>query len=116
MANNPLQIGQTVYHQDLYNDREHFKVVGITEDKVLLEGDFSGGTNNVTQRDWMPIKGVTRVYDHAYKEGVRKSANAIMALSIPCADSKDRTYLAMIDMVNAVLHLTQDIPWNPRFT
>jgi len=32
--------------------------VGITKEKVLLKGDFSGGTNNVAQESWMLIKGL----------------------------------------------------------
>jgi hypothetical protein len=41
-----------VYVEDLYYGHEPFKVVGIRENTVELEGDFSGGTHNVTQKDW----------------------------------------------------------------
>jgi hypothetical protein len=41
-----------VYIQDVYYGHEPFKVVGIREDQVELEGDFSGGTHNVCQKDW----------------------------------------------------------------
>lgn len=41
-----------VYITDVYNGREPFKVVGIREDEVELEGDFSGGTHSVCQKDW----------------------------------------------------------------
>lgn len=41
-----------VYVEDLYNGREPFKIVGIRENQVELEGDFSGGIHNVSQRDW----------------------------------------------------------------
>ncbi len=33
-------------------EREPFKIVGIRENQVELEGDFSGGTHNVCQRSW----------------------------------------------------------------
>ena len=34
------------------------EVVGIKKDEVLLKGDYSGGTHNVEQESWMPIKGI----------------------------------------------------------
>ena len=34
------------------------KIVGIRENEVELEGDYSGGTHNVCQTDWLPIEGV----------------------------------------------------------
>lgn len=41
-----------VYVMDVYNGHEPFKIVGIRENEVELEGDFSGGTHNVSQKDW----------------------------------------------------------------
>lgn len=41
-----------VYVERIYYGHEPFKIVGIRENQVELEGDFSGGTHNVTQRDW----------------------------------------------------------------
>jgi hypothetical protein len=61
-----FQIGQTVYHRNVYEHKEPLKIVGILEDKLLLEGDFSGGTHNVIQRDWLPIKGTSLIYNHAF--------------------------------------------------
>lgn len=37
------------------------KIVGIRETEVELEGDFSGGTHNVVQKSWLPIKGLFRL-------------------------------------------------------
>lgn len=54
--NNPInnvQLGQIVYHKEVYNYREPLKVKGITEDKLLLEGDFSGGMYKTVQSCWM---------------------------------------------------------------
>ena len=56
-----LQLGQEVYHKDIYCGREPMKVVGIREAEVELEGDYSGGTHGVCQKDWMPIQGVLLV-------------------------------------------------------
>jgi len=41
-----------VYIENMYNGKEPFKVIGIRENQVELEGDFSGGTHGVTQKDW----------------------------------------------------------------
>ncbi len=38
-----------------YNHGEVFTVVGIREHELELEGDWSGGTHNVSQKDWVPI-------------------------------------------------------------
>jgi hypothetical protein len=55
-----LQLGQKVYHNKVYWGREEMEVVGIKKDSVLLSGDWSGGTHNVIQEGWMPIKGVLK--------------------------------------------------------
>lgn len=34
-------------------DEAPFKVVGIRKNEVEIEGDWSGGTHNVCQRDWV---------------------------------------------------------------
>lgn len=44
-----------VYVEELYQGHEPMKVVGIRQNEVELEGDYSGGTHNVTQRDWINI-------------------------------------------------------------
>lgn len=110
-----FRLGEIVYHRSVYQHREPLKVLGITEDSLLLEGDFSGGTHNVLQRDWLPIKGTSRVYNHAYKEKVRKDAITIETLAIPCAGSKDNVYIAMMEMADAVMVLTSDVSLNPEF-
>jgi hypothetical protein len=53
-----LRINQMVYHKDVYDGHEQMKIVGLRETEVELEGDWSGGTHNVCQRDWMPLEGV----------------------------------------------------------
>ena len=53
-----LRINQLVYHKDIYWGREQMKIVGLRKNEVELEGDWSGGTHNVCQRDWMPIEGI----------------------------------------------------------
>ncbi len=112
---NSLKIGDIVYHRSIYEHKEALKVVGILEDKLLLEGDFSGGTHNVSQRSWLPIKGTSRIKNHAFKLKARKMASDIEILAIPCAGSQDNTYKAMMDMCNAVMILTSDVELNPEF-
>ena len=41
-----------VYIETVYGGKEPFKIVGIREKQVELQGDFSGGTHNVSQKDW----------------------------------------------------------------
>jgi len=110
-----FRIGDTVFHRSVYEHKEPLKVVGIIEDKLLLEGDYSGGTHNICQRDWLPIKGTSRIYNHAFKLKAREDAIVIETLTIPCASSQDETYKAMMDMVHAVMVLTSDVSLNPEF-
>ena len=109
-----FKIGQTVYHRNVYQHQESLKIVGIREHELELEGDYSGGTHNVCQKQWMPIKGVSRIYNHAFKIKARKDAIDIETLAIPCAGSQDNTYKAMMDMVHAVMVLTTDVSLNPE--
>ena len=53
-----LSIGQKVYHKDIYDGKELMEVVGIRKTQVELEGDYSGGTHNVCQKDWVSIEGI----------------------------------------------------------
>jgi hypothetical protein len=53
-----IYLGQKVRHKEIYNGKETMEVVGIKNDEVLLKGDYSGGTNNVEQESWVPIKGL----------------------------------------------------------
>ena len=113
--NKELKIGDKVYHRDIYSHKELMKITGLTKDTVELEGDYSGGTHNVIQKSWYPIKGISRIYNHTYKEKVRKNAIDIETLAIPCAGSKDNAYISMMEMTNAVMVLTNDISLNPEF-
>jgi hypothetical protein len=113
--NTSFKFGQIVYHRSVYEHNEPLKVIGITDDKLLLEGDYSGGTNNVKQSSWLPIKGTSRVRNHALKLKLRQQAIVIETLAIPCAGSQDETYKAMMDMANAVMLLTSDVELNPEY-
>jgi len=59
-----IRINMKVYHDDVYWGREQMRVTQIRETEVELEGDWSGGTNNVCQRSWMPIKGLRLDYNN----------------------------------------------------
>ena len=50
-----LRMGMSVKWEKM--PKEHFKVVGITRDKVTIEGDFSQ-MYNIIQTDWVPIEEV----------------------------------------------------------
>ena len=45
-----LETGQIVYHKDVYNYKEPLTVRGVIGLKVLLEGDFSGGTHDIIKK------------------------------------------------------------------
>lgn len=55
------ELDMKVFHEELYDGNECMTVVGIRHDQVELEGDYSGGTHAVTQKDWLPIKGLFRL-------------------------------------------------------
>ena len=112
MNNYSFQINQTVYHRSVYEHREPLKIVGITEDELLLEGDYSGGTHNVCGRSWLPIKGTSRIYNYAFKLKARKDAIDIETLAIPCVGNQGNTFKCMMDMVHAVMVLTSDVLLN----
>lgn len=59
--NTGFKLGDWVTHEKLYDHKETMKVVGIRENELELEGDYSGGTHNVCQKDWLPIVGVKKV-------------------------------------------------------
>ena len=58
-----LNLGQYVYHKDIYDGNERMKIVGdiideLGQRKLILEGDYSGGTNNVIQQDTYSLQGI----------------------------------------------------------
>ena len=110
-----FRIGDMVYHRQVYEHKERLKVVGIKEDELELEGDFSGGTHNVTQRQWLPIKGTSRIYNHAYKKKCRDEAVSIQALAAPIERNHDNMTKAMFDLLDMVFVLTADVSLNPEY-
>ena len=46
------ELDMIVFHESIYDGKECMKVVGVRHEQVELEGDYSGGTNNVIQKDW----------------------------------------------------------------
>jgi hypothetical protein len=55
------ELGMQVYHEKIYDGKERMTIVGIRATEVELEGDWSGGTHNVTQKDWISINGLFRL-------------------------------------------------------
>jgi len=117
MLNNKTEfkLGQTVYHRDVYNHKEPLKIVGIRECELELEGDYSGGTNNIIAKQWMPIKGVSRVYNHKYKRECRDLAIATEILAYPVNPNHDNMTKAMFDLLHMVLVLTNEVELNPEY-
>ena len=96
--------------------RKDYPSTGIQKGDSYYWWQFRyGGTHNVCQRAWLPLKGTSRVYNHAYKERARKEARTIEILAIPCAGNQDNTFKCMMDMVDAILVLTSDVELNPEF-
>jgi hypothetical protein len=111
-----FKLGQTVYHRDVYEHKEPLTIVGIREKELELEGDYSGGTNNIIGKQWLPIKGVSRIYNHKYKQKCRDAAVAIETLAIPITDRNQSTELrTMFDLLEMVFILTTDVSLNPEF-
>lgn len=55
---NLIELGAKVYHKDIYDGKELMEIVGIRKTQVELEGDYSGGTHAVCQKDWLSIEGI----------------------------------------------------------
>ena len=56
--NERIAIGNTFYHKEIYDGKEPMKIVGIRENEIELEGDFSGGTHHTIGRGWFSIIGL----------------------------------------------------------
>lgn len=111
-----LKLGMTVYHREVYQHREPLKIVGIRENQIEVEGDFSGGTHNVVQRSWLPLKGTSLVYNYDYKNECRKQAVCIEELAKPITDRKQDTMTeTMFDLLDMVFKLTTDVSLNGVF-
>lgn len=104
-----LKIGECIYHKDLYYYRKPFKVVGITEDTVELEGDFSG-MNNIIQRYVFPIKGVSRIYNYGFKLQSRALANRARFIYMDLSD--EGRFNLVEEMSRMIRVLTQDVELN----
>jgi hypothetical protein len=61
-----FHLGQTVYHREVYERHEPLVVVGIRENELELEGDYSGGIYPEKQKAWLPIKGVSTMRKNIY--------------------------------------------------
>lgn len=109
-----FELGQTVDHRDVYNHKEPLMIVGIRSNE--LEGDYSGGTHDFIQKQWMPIKGVSRIYDHKYKKECRDMATAIQELAKPITDwNQDAMTKTASDLLHMVFVLTHEVELNPEY-
>lgn len=102
------QLYDVVYHRDVYDYKEPLKVFGITEDQLLLEGDFSGGTSGIVQRQWMNIDGVSKIYNYNYKFGAKTEANRILKMFDEVTDESNTAKL-LKQICHTILVLTNEI-------
>lgn len=108
-------IGQIVYHKNVYDHKEPLTVKGIMENELYLEGDYSGGTSNVKQAMWLPIKGTSVIKNYKFKKECRDEAIAIQDLVIPITDrNQDNMTKTMFDLLDMVLILTNEVALNPE--
>lgn len=56
-----VHLGMKCFHESIYDGKELMEVVGIRKDTVELQGDYSGGTHQVCQKDWLPVQGLFRL-------------------------------------------------------
>lgn len=111
-----FQLGQIVYHRNVLYQQFLVVLYDYRENELELEGDYSGGTNNVCQKQWMPIEGVSYIYNHKYKQECREYAVAVEALAVPITDrNQDTMTKTMFDLLDMVFVLTNDVSLNPEF-
>jgi hypothetical protein len=110
-----FKIGQTVYHRNVYDHGEPLIIVGIRKNELELEGDYSGGINNVIQKSWMPIKGVSRVYNHKLKLDCRNRALEVIKKCKSRMYHTDGDSKTILDLANMVISLTEEVSLNNEF-
>lgn len=75
-----LEINTWVYHMDIYDGKQEMKIVGLRENQVELEGDFSGGTHHTVGKAWFPKEGLMfemKEVSEITKDDVTESKNLI---------------------------------------
>lgn len=75
-----------VIHPEIYKGKEIFTVVGIRENELELEGDWSGGTYNVKQKHWFKKEGVIKVLPENFETKIRLFSGKFFDFSTPSAD------------------------------
>ena len=97
------QLNETVYHKDVYDYKEPLTVKGIKEKELLLEGDYSGGTHNVSQSDWLSVESTSRIKNYGYKKECKDYAKNILELLQPIEGT------TLHKLSNIILTLTNEI-------
>lgn len=113
MDKKDIKIGMVIYHREVYDYREHLTVVGIRENEIEVEGDFSGGTHNIIQRSWLPFSGVSTIYDYRRKLAYRRNAESILCHIKSKVDETDLKMMLAI-LAHQMLNITIDIELNPE--
>lgn len=113
-----VKLNSIVYHVDVYNYKEPLRVVGIREDQLELEGNYSEGVNNIRKKQWLPISGVSTIENYAYLQEARNAADSafnnissiIGESNKPIRDNKIRK--TIINLVKHIHSLTNKIKYN----
>lgn len=104
------KLDEIVYHKDVYDYKEPLLVKGIKEKELLLEGDYSGGTHNVFQSDWLSVEGTSKIKNYGYKKKCRDYAVSVEELSKPITNrNQDNMTSTMFDLLDMVFILTNEI-------
>lgn len=108
---NNLKLGQIVYHKDVYDYREPLKIVGLRENEIEVEGDFSG-MYNIIQRGTLPLNGTSYIYNYSYKKRCRELTKIIKELHM---ENKSLPEDGLNSLINMVLKLTEDVEYNKSY-
>ena len=71
------------------------EVVGIRKTEVELQGDYSGGTHNVSQKDWLPVKGLFRLRS-VCPEHQRSGVGSCQLPNVHCAYPNCEPYVVVV--------------------
>jgi len=103
------KLDQVVYHKDVYDYKEPLKIVGIRKDELELEGDYSGGTNQTVGQSWLPIEGVSEVYEYGRKVDMRNDAQKVGVKHVSSYKNNEEMMNTIHILVNYVLYLTGEV-------
>lgn len=106
-----LYIGQKVRHKAVYKGKEVFEIIGIRRDHVELEGDFSGGTHCVTQKEWLPKDGLI-----LSEEGLKEFYNRFTEQELVTMEEMNKSFSILVGISQSVVEAENFLGKNHGFT